>query len=581
MVDVSGIPNYSYGTTTGLFSQPDVSGYNAGMAASQANNNSAIAAGAAANAQAQLDWARTNPASGYGKVYIGPSFGEAQNYGGQNDPFSGGYSPGNRGYSGRSVNSDVWSQGAPAFEYGGTADIDWSKAGSQGTRPSLSVWHEGAPAFQYGGQADTDWWKSGSQGDRPSDLWSQNAPDYNKFGGQADTLWAQSGSQGERPSFLWDYNAPDYAFGGTADTDWVRGGSQGLRPSDKWADTWQSTPSDPQNTFGGKYDQAWVQGGSMGLRPSTVADWGDVDDQRWVQGGSIGIRPSLVTGWGGRDDQAWVQGGSMGLRPSMAGLFGEIGRGATDFSSQNRNLWGAGTSSFDDYGSFYDDTTGGSNPTGNYDAFKNTTYRDPWIAAIPEKFRTNETVDAMKSLAQQYGWDPAALANVIQMETQNSRIAGQKGISPESLWNTLTQTKSYNGLTQMGRPSFTEMPDGRLNGLTYEEYKRASPAQQIKTYGAWLQRPGSSSGSAANLVLGGIGSLPVEDQAAIMMATQFGPYAKSWVSALGEGNENVRTPPPKADQAEELRPWTISAMRDAMAAQMMRWPQTQSPWPLK
>jgi len=251
--------------------------------------------------------------------------------------------------------------------------------------------------------------------------------------------------------------------------------------------------------------------------------------------------------------------------------------GNTDFSSQNRNIWATGGSAFDDYGQLYDDGTGDSSATGNYDAFKNTTYRDPWIAAIPEKFRTNETVDAMKDLAQQYGWAPAALANVIAMETKNSRIAGQKGINPDSLWNTLTETGQYHGLTQMGRGTFKDA-GGRLNGLTYEEYKKASPAQQIKTYGAWIDQGAKIPGSAADLVKGGIGSLPVEDQAAIMMGTQFGPNAKSWVSALGGGNMDVQT---HTDQAAELKPWTINAMRDAMAKQMATWPQTQSPWPLK
>jgi hypothetical protein len=256
---------------------------------------------------------------------------------------------------------------------------------------------------------------------------------------------------------------------------------------------------------------------------------------------------------------------------------GEIGRGITDFSSQNRNIWGAGTSPFDDYGQLYDDTTAGGSPTGNYDAFKNTTYRDPWIAAIPEKFRTNEAVDAMKTLAQQRGWDPAALASVIQMETQNSRVAGKSGITPESLWNTLTETGQYHGLTQMGQGTFSDA-GGTLNGLTYDQYKRATPAQQIATYGSWLDQGAKIPGSAAGLIAGGIGNLPPEMQAAIMMGTQFGPNAKSWVSALGEGNMDVRTTP--SPQAAELKPWTINAMRDAMAAQMAKWPQTQPPWPL-
>jgi hypothetical protein len=203
-----------------------------------------------------------------------------------------------------------------------------------------------------------------------------------------------------------------------------------------------------------------------------------------------------------------------------------------------------------------------------YDQFPGTTYRDPWIASIPEARRTAETVNAVKALSQKYGWDPAAYAAVVQMETQDT---------PQDLWNPTAHNKyGYWGLSQMGENSFTDQRDSRLGGMTWQQYQRATPAQQVAMYGAWLDKYARPD-NAAGLVRGGIGSLPVEDQAAIMMGTQFGPNKTEWVRALAEGNMDV---PTSTKQAEELKPWTINAMRDALAAQMAKWPQQQSPWPL-
>ena len=57
--------------------------------------------------QIYYDMMTKGPSSGYGTVGGYPSFGEARNYGGQNDPFSGGYAPGNQGYSGVPVQTQA------------------------------------------------------------------------------------------------------------------------------------------------------------------------------------------------------------------------------------------------------------------------------------------------------------------------------------------------------------------------------------------------------------------------------------------------------------------------------------------
>ena len=99
-------------------------------------------------------------------------------------------------------------------------------------------------------------------------------------------------------------------------------------------------------------------------------------------------------------------------------------------------------------------------------------------------------------------------------------------------------------MTQMGPGTFKDA-GGKLDGMTCDQYPRATPAQQIDD----LRRRGSTSTpkpaqiAAASLVKGGIGSLPPEMQAALMQGTQFSPSGLnngvSWVDALGQGNMSM------------------------------------------
>jgi hypothetical protein len=205
----------------------------------------------------------------------------------------------------------------------------------------------------------------------------------------------------------------------------------------------------------------------------------------------------------------------------------------------------------------------------SYDDFAGTTYREPWIAAIPEARRTAENVNTVKALSERYGWDPAAMAAMVGLESN---------------WDPRNATGSYRGMTQMGPRTFAEA-GGRLGGLTWEQYQRATPAQQLNAYGAWIDHYARSpSNEAASLVKGGIGTLPVEDQAAIMQATQFAPSGRyngvSWVQGLGEGNMSLPTTAP-GSQGTLLGDTSINTIRDVMARRIAAWPQNQSPWPLR
>jgi hypothetical protein len=131
-------------------------------------------------------------------------------------------------------------------------------------------------------------------------------------------------------------------------------------------------------------------------------------------------------------------------------------------------------------------------------------------------------------------------------------------------------------MTQMGENTFKDA-GGRLGGLTWQQYLKATAAQQVNAYGDWIEQGARDGpGTAASLVKGGIGTLPPEMQAAIMRGTQFAPNATRWVTALGEGNMDV---PIAGGQAEALGTTSINDMRDAFEKMMAAWPQTQSPWP--
>ena len=193
-------------------------------------------------------------------------------------------------------------------------------------------------------------------------------------------------------------------------------------------------------------------------------------------------------------------------------------------------------------------------PANNYDTFQQPSSTPSWQRAIPQERSSPELINEINSLSQQYGWSPAAMAAVMQME---------------STFNPLQATGSYRGLTQMGPDTFREA-GGTLNGLTFEQYQRATPAQQARTYGAWIDHYAKNDpNNAASLVKGGIGSLPPEMQAAIMQATQFGPNSIDWVKALAEGNMSVPTTP--YPQADALKPYTIEAMRNEFERRMQGW----------
>lgn len=151
-----------------------------------------------------------------------------------------------------------------------------------------------------------------------------------------------------------------------------------------------------------------------------------------------------------------------------------------------------------------------------------------------------ETIAALKQVAAKYGVDPMAVAGVIKTESN---------------WNPRNSTGSYNGLTQIGPQTFKEA-GGQLGGMTYDQFKAASPAQQIGVYDAWLNHYGFKD------QMGRLGidtaKMPIERQAALLQGFQFSPNGMGFKTALSQGRLDV--PATGTTQARALGDTSIGQM---------------------
>jgi len=161
-------------------------------------------------------------------------------------------------------------------------------------------------------------------------------------------------------------------------------------------------------------------------------------------------------------------------------------------------------------------------------------------STIPDK-TNKETIDALNSVASRHGLKPEAISMMINLE---------------SGWNKTNKTGSYFGLTQMGPSTFREAKNGRLGGLTWDEYKNATSAQQINAYGDWLSH--YKFGEKLEKYGINLSSMPANMQAAYLQGMQFAPNADGWKKEFAKGNYNVRTTPTK--QARALGSTSIADM---------------------
>jgi len=155
-------------------------------------------------------------------------------------------------------------------------------------------------------------------------------------------------------------------------------------------------------------------------------------------------------------------------------------------------------------------------------------------ASVPIRNR-GPILDALNAVADLHGVDPAAIAGMINTESE---------------WDTYCVTGKYSGLTQVG----PEMP--KLLNLTREEFLALSASDQIKAYGRWLDYYAFIKKMTSDKI--DVEAMPVARRAAVLQAMQFAPNGVGWRKALSKGDFSVRSTALK--QAVFLGDTSIAAM---------------------
>ena len=83
--------------------------------------------------------------------------------------------------------------------------------------------------------------------------------------------------------------------------------------------------------------------------------------------------------------------------------------------------------------------------------------------------------------------------------------------------------------------------------MTWDEYQRASPEQQIATYGSWLDQYGGLERARAAGI--DVNALPPEAQAALLQGLQFAPNTglkdppgvRDWLTPYAQGDASMAT----------------------------------------
>lgn len=158
---------------------------------------------------------------------------------------------------------------------------------------------------------------------------------------------------------------------------------------------------------------------------------------------------------------------------------------------------------------------------------------------MPSLFDADYTA-AIERVAKQYNVSPEAIRQVVRVES---------GGNPRA------STGSYNGLTQIGRTTFKEA-GGKLGGMTYDEFLKASPSKQIDAYGDYLRHYDFAGQMAKHGI--DVSKLPANQQFAVLQGMQFSPNGQDWKAAFSRGDFSV--PVTATKQASALGNTSIGAM---------------------
>jgi len=170
---------------------------------------------------------------------------------------------------------------------------------------------------------------------------------------------------------------------------------------------------------------------------------------------------------------------------------------------------------------------------------------------FPPAYRTPELTAAIEAQARRFGVPPEAIV----------AVAGVEG----SGFNPRYMTGSQAGIFQIAPADF-QTAGGTLGGLTYDQYRRATPAQQVAAYGDYIAYSPNSA------YLKGVGDPALA--AALLMGIQLSPMRDEWSERMLIGDTGSRVTPKR--QAPELGTTSIDDMRTSMARRIAGWPQTQT-----
>jgi len=156
-----------------------------------------------------------------------------------------------------------------------------------------------------------------------------------------------------------------------------------------------------------------------------------------------------------------------------------------------------------------------------------------------------KTIAAINRVAKSHHLDPAAIAQVIKMESN---------------FNPRNKTGSYVGMTQIGGVTMKEAKWG----ITSSQFRNLPADKQVDYYGKWLDHYKFDD----KVRKFGVdpSKLKTNEQAAMLQAFQFSPNGTRWLKALGQDNIDVRAT--GSPQAGALGRTTQRDMRKTFARRL-------------
>ena len=146
---------------------------------------------------------------------------------------------------------------------------------------------------------------------------------------------------------------------------------------------------------------------------------------------------------------------------------------------------------------------------------------EPWTSSVPSNVNSQELYDAVHSASALNKMDPGAYAALIYQESSWNPSMGEQG--------------GNYGMGQIAPNEFQLGDNGKLGGLTRDQYVGASPAQQVAAHADLLNRVLQKAGIDMS-------QYDARTQYAIAQAINFGPWSQAaWLPQFLAGDTSVPT----------------------------------------